>query len=437
MDDTPAITVDNLSKSYRIWATPAARLAAPVWAALGRRAPAGSALQRHCTTRAHGCYQDFHALRGVTFTVARGEAVGIVGLNGSGKSTLLQLLAGTLAPTGGSCRVHGRVAALLELGAGFNFEFTGRENVFLNASLLGLSREEMRARFPAVEAFAEIGEFLDRPVKTYSSGMVVRLGFAVLTQLEPDVLIVDEALAVGDAYFQHKCAAWIRTFRASGRTLLFVSHDPGAVKELCDRALLLDHGVLVREGPAEAVLDYYNAIVARKERDAAIRQVETQSGRTLTRSGNRKAEITSYELTGADGLPARAFTSGDRARLTARVVCHAALERPTFGLLLRDRLGHDVFGTNTHHIPEGRHDYAAGDVMEIAVDLTLHLGPGSYSVTLAVHANATHVADNYDWLDHVLVFQILPVAGRHVIGNAALPFAIAERRVPAPTSPAP
>ncbi|MDX1385243.1 MAG: ABC transporter ATP-binding protein, partial [Thermoanaerobaculia bacterium] len=233
------IRAQNLSKVYKRYAAPRYRLLE--WLTLG-------AIRRH---------EELWALRQVSFEVAAGEAVGIVGQNGAGKSTLLKLIVGTTRPTEGSFEVAGRVSALLELGMGFHPEFSGRQNAVMALQMMGAEESEAESRLPEIAAFSELDGFLEQPLRTYSSGMQMRLGFAVATTRRPDILIVDEALSVGDAYFQHKCIRRIRGFKEAGTTMLFVSHDPAAVKTLCDRALLLDGGVLVREGPAEAILDYY------------------------------------------------------------------------------------------------------------------------------------------------------------------------------------
>lgn len=260
----PVLTAQGLGKIYRIWADPAARLKYPLLKAMASLLP--PALRpfrwRGEGTKETRYYRDFHALRDISLTLHRGEAVGIIGRNGSGKSTLLQLIAGTLTPSLGTVQVRGRVAALLELGSGFNPEFTGRENVLLNAALLGLSQTEALARFPAIAAFAEIGDFMEQPVKTYSSGMLMRLAFAVAAHVEPDVLIVDEALSVGDARFQLKCARAIDRFIDQGVTLLFVSHDTSMVKRLCNRAILLEEGRLLYAGSPNEVTNLYSKLIA-------------------------------------------------------------------------------------------------------------------------------------------------------------------------------
>ena len=255
----PVIRVRGVSKAYRIWHSPAARLQSIALHVAKHLMPP---LWARCTAAQTRLFHDFYALNAIDLEVRRGEAVGIVGRNGSGKSTLLQIIAGTLAPTGGTVEINGRVAALLELGSGFNPEYTGRENIFLNASILGLTEEETRARFGAIEAFAEIGEFIEQPVKTYSSGMVVRLAFAVAAHVDPDILIVDEALSVGDARFQLKCARAIDRFLERGVTLLFVSHDLSSVKRLCGSALLLERSRVLYQGRPNDVANLYSKLIA-------------------------------------------------------------------------------------------------------------------------------------------------------------------------------
>lgn len=242
MSDDIVISVNNVSKAYRIWESPASRLTAPLFETAAKFLPVRLPLARRLRQRAARYYRDFWALRDISFEVHKGESAGIVGRNGSGKSTLLQIIAGTLQPTSGTAKVNGRVAALLELGSGFNPEFTGRENVYLNGAVLGLSRREMDARFDSIAAFADIGDFIEQPVKIYSTGMVVRLAFAVCVHVDASILIIDEALGVGDARFQLKCARTLDRFIDEGRTLLFVSHDTNSINRLCRLAVLLEHG---------------------------------------------------------------------------------------------------------------------------------------------------------------------------------------------------
>lgn len=258
MSPENAISVKNVSKVYRIWSNPSQRLASPLLQKISSVFPSGSRPHQKLKAKAHAAYRDFYALQSLSFEVRKGEAFGIIGRNGSGKSTLLQILAGTLQPTDGQVGVEGRIAALLELGSGFNPEFTGRENVFLNGAVLGFNRREMEKRFDLITAFADIGDFIDQPVKTYSSGMMIRLAFAVQTVVEPDVLIVDEALSVGDFFFSQKCARRMTELREKGTTLLFVSHDMASVRDLTTRALLLEEGHPLFIGETqEAVARYF------------------------------------------------------------------------------------------------------------------------------------------------------------------------------------
>lgn len=416
-----SIKVEGLEKVYRIWNTPQSILKKGLCDGLARVSAPIPGLRHWFHQSAEGCYRDFFALRGVSFSVAPGECLGIIGYNGSGKSTLLQIIAGTLQPTRGSSSCRGRVAALLELGAGFNPEFTGRENAYLNGSILGMTMQQVEEKMPAIEDFAEIGDFIDQPVKTYSSGMQIRLAFSVLTQIDPDILIVDEALAVGDAYFQHKSMQQMKRFRQQGKSILLVSHDPGMIKAMCDRAIILENGRLIRDGSAEAVADYYNALVARKQKDSEIRQVELQSGRVVTRSGNQKMVIDQFELIDEAGIPTRAFLAGGRARITAILTSNEEILNPTVGFLIRDRLGNDVFGTNTFHLDLASGPLQAGDRLQVEFDLDLDLGSGSYSLTLAAHLGDNHLIESYDWFDHVIAFVVMPGRGPKQVGTARLP----------------
>lgn len=427
-----AIDISGLGKAYRIWASPYARLRAWLMEGvsdLARRVfGAKHPLASFSAAQAQRGFREIHALRQVSLQIGRGEVIGIIGYNGSGKSTLLQMIAGTLTPSSGSVAVHGRVAALLELGSGVNPEFTGRENVYLYGAVLGFSRQSLEARMHAIEEFAEIGEAFDETVKTYSTGMGARLAFSVLTQLDPDILIVDEALSVGDAYFQHKSMNLIRQFQQAGKTMLVVSHDLGAIKTMCTRAIILERGVMVREGPAGAVCDYYNALVAKKQKDAEIRQVERTKGQVITRSGDRRLVIGDVELMDRENAPTRSFTVGEEARVACAVEIRSPVDNPTVGLLLRDRLGNDVYGSNTHHQQANLGRFDAGSRCEVVFTLPLNLAPGRYSLTVAVHSGRDHLADNYDWQDNVIVFAVLPGPESAFTGTAWLPLQVSVNR---------
>jgi lipopolysaccharide transport system ATP-binding protein len=405
------ISARGLGKRYKQYPRPWMRLAE--WVTRGR----------YCG------HEEMWALREVSFDVAPGEAVGIIGQNGAGKSTLLKLIVGTTQPTEGSFEVEGRVSALLELGMGFHPEFTGERNAVMALQMLGLSEEEAEALLPAIADFSELEGYLTQPLRTYSSGMQMRLGFAVATVERPDILIVDEALSVGDAYFQHKCIRRIRQFKEAGTTMLFVSHDPLAVKTLCDRALLLDRGLLVREGAAEPVLDYYNAMLAQREKEASIHQAGGTAARVQTRSGDGKVRISGFEMVDAEGEISRSFTTGETAVLVCRLSFGEALEEYAVGVLIRDRLGNDVFGANTTLLAVDPLPGSPGDEVEARFELRLELGHGHYSVTAAVHGPAGHLSANHDWIDNALTFQVIPGDAYRFAGVAHLPASAELHRI--------
>ncbi|MEW6268961.1 MAG: ABC transporter ATP-binding protein [Thermodesulfobacteriota bacterium] len=398
----PRIVARSLGKKYKRYRHPLARLVE--WASGDRIV----------------CHEAEWALRGVSFEVGDGESLGIIGMNGAGKSTLLRVLTGTTLPSEGSFEVRGRVAALLELGLGVHPEFTGWQNATLAGQLLGLDDETLAAALPWVQEFSELGDHMDQPVRTYSTGMQVRLAFSVATAVRPDVLIVDEALSVGDAYFQHKSMSRIRAFQEQGTTLLFVTHDPAAVKALCRRAILLDRGTLLRDGPPDAVFDYYNAMIARKEDEAEIEQVESE-GRIATRSGSREAEIVAVELLDDARVPRRSFAVGETAAIRVRLRTNRDMPSPTVGFLIRDRLGNDVFGSNSFYLGVAHEPCTAGDEVCATFDVVLHVGCGSYSVTVALHTERAHVDASFDWWDRALLFQVVPGRGPGFTGVAALP----------------
>ena len=361
------------------------------------------------------------AVRNISFTVEAGEALGIIGMNGAGKSTLLRLLTGTTSPTEGSFSVAGKVSALLELGIGVHPDFTGWQNARLSCQLLGLSESEIREVMPWIQEFSELGDHMDQPVRTYSTGMQVRLAFSAATAVRPDVLIVDEALSVGDIFFQHRSMGRIREMRAAGTTVLFVTHDPTAVKTLCDRVLLLDRGSIVCEGKASTVYDFYNALIAAKEGSVApIEQNEMDDGEVSTRTGGGGASIRRVELLNKDGDRSRIFPVGAAVQLSVELSRDEDCEIPTVGFLIRDRLGNEVFGTNTHHLQLESPDEGA-TTLQVSFATELRLGPGSYSVSVALHRGPTHLDENHDWWDRALVFQVVEDDGARFTGVAQLP----------------
>ncbi len=355
-------------------------------------------------------------LRHIAFRVEKGEAVALIGANGAGKSTLLKIITGTTRCSEGYVAVDGSVSALLELGIGLNPELTGRQNAMHVLAMRGVSSQCAAELIDAIEAFAEVGEYFDQPLRVYSSGMMVRVAFSVATAIRPEILIVDEALSVGDAYFVHKSFQRIQSFRDQGTTLLFVSHDPSAVRTLCDRAILLAHGRVALEGDPSEVLDYYNALVAEKEA-GTIRVERTESG-SATRSGDGRAHILAQQLLDATGQPADVLRVGEMITLVVDVAVESAIDHLVFGFMIRDRLGQPVYGTNTHYTGQALERPVPGTRFRYTVALPVHVGPGNYSISLALHASDTHLAANYDWCDLALVFQVVNLAHPMFVGSA-------------------
>ena len=365
-------------------------------------------------------------LRHVSFQVGRGEAVGIVGQNGAGKSTLLKLVTGTARANEGGVGIGGRVAAILELGMGFSPDLSGRENCRHAAGLMGHDEDAIAAILPQIEQFAEVGEYFDQPVRTYSSGMQMRIAFAVATAVRPDLLIVDEALSVGDAYFQHKSFDRIRRFREEGTSLLIVSHDRAAVQQLCDRAILLDQGRLIRDGGVEEVMDYYNAIIAMRE-NQTVTVTRLEDGRAQTVSGSGEATVEAISLHDADGAPVEFVNVGQPVEMRVRARVHAAVPRLVFGYMIRDRLGQAVYGTNTHHTDQALVDVAAGATVDFSLRFTMSLGAGTYSVSTALVSSETHLENNYEWRDLALIFTVANLDKPSFTGSAWVPPSIEMR----------
>jgi len=382
------VLVQNVSKLYRLYERPADRI---------------RELLPFFPNRLH---TDFWALRDISFNLERGQVLGLVGPNGCGKSTLLQIVCGILPPTNGRVVTEGRIAALLELGAGFNPEFTGRENVFLNGEIMGLSRMEIERAFPSIAAFADIGEFIDRPVKEYSSGMYVRLAFSTAIHVDPDILIVDEALAVGDAVFANRCVRKFEELKQRKVTVLFVSHDLGLVKQLSDRAILLLGGRIEAEGAPRDVINRYIGLVLEKQQSDKPREA-----RGSFRHGDGTSEIQEIQLCGARGAPARTFGSGERITIRVRSLFHRAKSGPMVGILIRTRIGMDVYGTNTGLEKVELGEFAPGDELETQFSFDCWLTPQEYTLTVATQ-NAD--GSSHDWVDDAIAFEVVdakPVAG--------------------------
>lgn len=391
------VSVTNLGKAYKHYSNRWARLAE--WLTPGHRP--------HHTLK--------WVLQDISFTVLPGEAVGIIGINGAGKSTLLKMITGTTRPTTGSVHISGRVAALLELGMGFHPDFTGRQNAFMAGQLLGYSLEEIARLMPDIEAFAEIGDYIDQPVRVYSSGMQVRLAFSVATAHRPDVLIVDEALSVGDAYFQHKSFERIRDYRKRGTTLLIVSHDKGAIQSICDRAILLNAGQLAMQGEPEHVFDYYNAMLADRQ-NQDVKQEVLDDGKVQTLSGTGEAVVSSIKLINDTGQPIDVVDVGQSVCLRIEVQVHDALPRLVLGYGIKDRLGQVIYGTNTDLEKQELLAVPANSQYVFNIYFNANLGPGTYSVETALVSTDTHLVNNYEWRVLALVFNVMNMNKPHFVG---------------------
>lgn len=370
-------------------------------------------------------YDIVRSLNNINLEVPTGKVHGIIGMNGAGKSTFLKILTGVLSPTSGTLQMSGRISSLLELGTGFHNEMTGRENVFYNAALLGLSREEIDSKIPEILDFSELADFFERPVKIYSSGMYVRLAFAFAVSVDPDVLIVDEALSVGDAYFQQKCLRKIREFRERGVTILFVSHDLGVIRLLCDEVTLLSHGELVYTGKPVHALDLYNALLAEsRSQDLVhkrVNQIKNVDFDSSFSSGNLEMEVMKTSLLDEKGLTVSAVVSGETVLIKIETRVNAdTLVDPTCGILFKDRLGYDVFGTNTYYLAKKTGVLKKGDLVRYDFKFPLNLGAGDYTLSVSLHSDRSHVADNYHWIDRALIIKVLPSLDFEFIGVARL-----------------
>jgi lipopolysaccharide transport system ATP-binding protein len=425
--DNIAIQVQGLNKCYQIYDKPPDRLKQSLY----------TRLQRLVGQPPKQYFREFWALKDVSFEIKKGETVGIIGRNGSGKSTLLQLICGTLSPTSGTIETNGRIAALLELGSGFNPEFTGRENVYMNGAVLGLSKQEIDARFSDIAAFADIGEFIEQPVKTYSSGMFIRLAFAVIAHVDADILVIDEALAVGDAFFTQKCMRFLRTFMKTG-TVIFVSHDTGSVRNLCNRAIWLEKGQVLQVGSPKEVCELYlqafyeaqqgkssttklkaikNEDTTRPLKDQRLEFINNSNLRNdlqifkfdseAASFGKGGAQITGVEFLDEEGVQLTWVVGGEQVTLRVRAIAHETMDAPIIGFTVKDRLGQPLFGDNTYlSYRETPLFCEAGDEIQAEFTFLMPILPaGNYSVNVAI-ANGTqeqHV--QHHWIFDAVLFK--------------------------------
>lgn len=437
------ISVHQISKCYRVYGSPSDHLKEMLF--FGGRT----------------YHTPFWAVRDVSFEIERGCCLGIIGENGSGKSTLLSIIAGVLSPTEGSLVINGRISALLELGSGFNQEFTGRENIFLNASILGFSDSQTRERIPSIERFAEIGEFVDRPLKTYSTGMFVRLAFAVAIHMDPDILIVDEALSVGDIYFQQRCIRKIQQLKREGVTILFVSHDLAAVRSLADRTIWMDHGKVRMDGPTDGVVSQYLAAMVSKGRKEVMetetmgQALETSSDLGVSqealeripdflseipnvdhRYGNGKAKICGIGVFGKEGHPLASAVQGDLICIRISIEFLEPVATPNVGFMLRNRLGEDITGTNA--LFEGMSLAAAEAGDRISVDFIMELPflkAGFYYFSPAAADGSLDGYEMCEWLDNAFALEV--VESRTTYGQMRVPVRVRATTVGQGTRPDP
>ncbi len=389
MPSEPVISVQGLRKSFKLF--PRAR---------DRLLELFSSSPRH---------RDFLALDDISFTLAPGKALGIIGENGSGKSTLLKLISGILVPDSGVIRANGRVTGLLELGTGFNPELSGRRNIYLNGVFLNLGKAELRQKEQAIIDFAELDQFIDEPLKNYSSGMVMRLGFAVAIHANPQCFIIDEALSVGDTRFQQKCFASMGKFRQNGGSILFVSHDLNAVRLFCDVVMVLDKGKMRFLGNPEAGVNMFNELMAEKGKSGHA----TGSG-----YGNGKVRFTSVSVEDQKGAPVQALASGSPCRIHFAWDAVEPVEKVTFGFMLRDRFGQDIFGTNGALLHTLANVNGKGEGCFV-ID-ALNIGKGAYTVNMAAHTGATHLENCFHWWDSAAAFEVLEDVNYRFSGAARL-----------------
>ena len=367
-------------------------------------------------------------LKDVSFDVGAGEVVGLIGQNGAGKSTLLKIISRTLKPSSGRVTSGAKISSILELGMGFHGDLTGRQNAYQSCSLMGYSKEQIDEIIAYIEDFAEIGEYFDYPVRIYSSGMQMRLAFSVVTANRPDILIIDEALSVGDVYFQHKSFDKIKEFKSLGTTLIIVSHDSGAIKSICDRVILLEKGQILKDGEPEAVLDYYNALISKKQ-DVQISQITLQNGKTATVSGNKKACIKNIEILDAAGKKIQNLEVGKKIKLKVTVLANENLPSLVLGYQIKNRFSQVVYGTNTYHLKQALKNLKKGEEYDFSFEFDANLGVGSFSVTIALHDSDNHLQNNYEWRDNAIIFNVVNFSKPDFVGLAYLEPSLEIKRI--------
>lgn len=381
------ITVNDLGKAFRSYSSEWKRFAS--WFGL-----AVNPIEEHWI------------LKNINFEIKQGEAVGIIGHNGAGKSTLLKIITGTLQPTEGRVQINGRIAAILELGMGFNPELTGRQNAHHAAGLMGFTTNQISQMMPHIKSFAEIGEYFDEPMRTYSSGMQMRVAFSVVTAVRPEILIVDEALSVGDTYFQLKSFSRIREFQEQGTTLLIVSHDRSAIQSLCNRAVLFENGTIIKDGNPEEVFDFYNAVIADKDNNT-VKVKRLENGKAQTTSGTGDVLIEEITLYNSKSEKAEIINVGEKVELRIIAKVFQNVESLVLGYGIKDRLGQVMYGTNTWYTKQVINKPKTGEKYQFTITFPANFGIGSYSVVIALHDSDNHLDASYEWRDMALIFNVI------------------------------
>lgn len=377
------IEVKDISKTFKLYSKPSDRLKEKFF-----RKP---------------YHKVHHALKKVSFRVEDGETLGIIGQNGAGKSTLLKILMNVTMPDEGIIYTSGKITGLLELGTGFNPEMTGLKNIYMNGMLLNMSKEEIDNKKDKIIEFSELGDFINEPIKTYSSGMVMRLAFSVAIHADPQCFLVDEALSVGDAHFQQKCMKKIREFKESGGSIIFVSHDMNSVKMLCDKAILLENGVGVDYGTPESVVNQYNFLISKlsdSESKMTLKDVENKK-----EYGSYEAEIASVNIVGEDS-ESDVVSSGEKTRIEILIRSYEDIDNVTLGIMIRDKYGQDIYGTNTYHLNK-KLNLQKDTEINCVYNFHMNLAPGKYTLTAALHSEDTHLDKCYHWIDNWSEFEVV------------------------------
>ena len=390
------LEVKNISKIYKIYKNNRDRL-------------------KEIFSKKKSYHKEFIANKDISFDLFEGETLGIIGVNGAGKSTILKIIAGVIEPSSGEIIRHGRITALLELGTGFNSEISGYDNIQLNGTLIGMSNQEIESKRDEIISFSELGDYINEPIRSYSSGMSMRLAFSIAIFSEPKILIVDEALSVGDAHFQAKCTRALKERKENNMSIIYVSHDLNSLKLLCNRVILLNHGAVVFEGEPEKVINRYNFLISKlndSENKMSIKESDNGS------FGTFDVEITNVTIKG-EKSKSSVISSGENAEINIKIKSKKDLSNMTIGIMIRDKFGQDIFGTNTFHHQiiinfRANQDYCC------IFEMPLNIGSGKYSITSAIHSMDTHLDNCLHWLDHATDFEIAGVKGNLFLGVCRL-----------------